>query len=268
MLRLHLRFEIRDWRFQIRFRISNFESRISNRAPGLLGIFVLFSFFGAPVFAQTVWDGVYTSEQAKRGQTAYMQQCVSCHKPDLLGIEGAMKGEPFIERRREDNLETLFLDMKSTMPRGNPGGLPDQTYADIISFMLQSNAMPAGHTELKPDVLASIQLIGKDGPKPVPNFVPVLSVGCLEQNGNSNWVLEEASEPVRTRDSFKRIEKELEDSKTRPLGDYTFKLQDADNFDPFPHEDQKVQVKGIIVRSSTGTRINVNSIEGISPTCQ
>jgi hypothetical protein len=179
-----------------------------------------------------------------------------------------MKGEPFIERRREDNLETLFLDMKATMPRGNPGGLPDQTYADIISYLLKSNDMPAGSTELKPVMMEKVQLVGKDGPRPVPNFVPVLSVGCLTQAGNSNWVLEQASEPVRTRDSFKRIEKELEASKTRPLGDYTFRLQDADNFDPFPHIDQKVQVKGIIVRSPAGTRINVNSIEGISATCE
>lgn len=224
--------------------------------------------FGSPLFAQTVWNGVYTADQADRGKAAYTQYCVGCHKPDLLGIEGAMKGEPFIERRREDNLETLFLDMKATMPRGNPGGLPNQTYTDIISYLLQSNDMPPGKTELKPDLLEQVQLVGKDGPKPVPNFVPVLSVGCLEQMGNSNWVLELASEPVRTRDSFKKIDKELEESRTRPLGDYTFRLQDADDFNPFPHEDKKVQVKGIIVRSSTGTRINVNSIEEISATCQ
>jgi hypothetical protein len=221
-----------------------------------------------PLFAQTVWDGVYTADQAQRGKTGYTQYCVECHKPDLLGIEGAMKGEPFIERRREDNLETLFLDMKATMPRGNPGGLPDQTYIDIISFVLQSNDMPAGKTELKPEVLDNVELVGKGGPRPVPNFVPVLSVGCLEQMGNSNWFLEQASEPVRTRDSFKKIDKELEESKNRPLGDYSFRLQDAENFDPFPREDKKVQVKGIIVRSPTGNRINVNSIEEISATCQ
>ena len=231
-------------------------------------VFVVFCFLSTPIFAQTVWDGVYTADQAERGKTAYTQNCVGCHKPDLLGIEGSMKGEPFIERRREDNLETLFLDMKATMPRGNPGGLPDQTYADIISYLLKSNDMPAGATELKPVQMEKIQLVGKDGPKPVPNFVPVLSVGCLIQAGNSNWVLEQASEPVRTRDSFKKIDKELEASRTRQLGDYTFRLQDADNFDPFPHIEQKVQVKGIIVRSPAGTRINVNSIEEISATCQ
>src|SRR5689334_5096118 len=125
-----------------------------------IGIWFLFLWF-FPTFSfvqQTVWDAVYTGDQARRGEVAYTQYCVGCHKPNLDGIEGAMKGDAFIERRREDNLETLFLDMKATMPRGNPGGLPDQTYTDIISYLLQNNEMPAGSTELKPEVLERVQL--------------------------------------------------------------------------------------------------------------
>jgi mono/diheme cytochrome c family protein len=224
-------------------------------------------FLSSSLFGQTVWDGVYTAEQARRGQTAYTQSCVACHKADLLGIEGAMKGEPFMERRREDNLETLFLDMKATMPRGNPGGLPEQTYTDIISYLLQNNDMPPGLIELKPAALEKIQLVGKDGPKPVPNFAPVLSVGCLIQTGETSWVLIQASEPVRTRDSFKKIDKELAASQTRSLGPYTFKLQDAADFDAQSHVEQKVQVKGVLERSPAGTRNNVNSIEGVSESC-
>jgi S-disulfanyl-L-cysteine oxidoreductase SoxD len=230
--------------------------------------FLFLRFFSASLFAQTVWDGVYTDEQAKRGQTVYAQYCLRCHKADLMGIEGAMKGDAFMERRREDNLETLFLDMKATMPRGNPGGLPDPTYADLIAYFLQSNDVPAGSSELKPSLLEKVQLVGKDGPKPVPNFVPVLSVGCLIQTGPNAWVLINASEPVRTRDSFKKIDKELQASQTRALGPYTFRLADAENFDAAPNTEKKVQVKGVIVRSPTGNRINVNSIEPISDSCQ
>jgi beta-phosphoglucomutase-like phosphatase (HAD superfamily) len=35
-----------------------------------------------------------------------MQYCVTCHKADLVGIDGAMKGDSFMERRREDSLAT------------------------------------------------------------------------------------------------------------------------------------------------------------------
>src|SRR4051812_34125168 len=166
----------------------------------LLIVFVPLWFMASPAFGQTVWHGIYTVDQARRGEAAYSQYCARCHKADLLGIEAALRGESFMERRREDNLETLFLDMKATMPRGNPGGLPDQTYADILSYILEKNEMPAGSVELKANALAELQLVGKDGPKPVPNFALVLSVGCLVQTGQDSWILTHASEPVRTRD--------------------------------------------------------------------
>jgi mono/diheme cytochrome c family protein len=225
-------------------------------------------FLSPPVFATTVWDGVYTSAQSQRGQAAYTQYCISCHKADLSGIEGAMKGDFFMERRREDTLDTLFLDMKATMPRGRPGSLPDQTYVDIISFILQHNEMPAGAAELKPDLLDKIDVVSKDGPKPVPNFAPVLSVGCLIANGENRWSLVNASEPVRTRDSFKRIEKEIKASQDRAVGSETFRLADAENFDAAANVGKRVQVKGVIVRAPAGNRINVNSIEPITDTCQ
>jgi hypothetical protein len=185
-----------------------------------------------------------------------------------MGIEGAMKGEPFMERRREDSLESLFLDMKATMPRRNPGGLPDQTYVDIISYLLKNNEMPAGSAELKPEGIDQVDLVGKDGPKPVPNFVPVLSVGCLVDNGEKKFTLINASEPVRTRDSFNRIERELKASQARALGSNTFRLADADDFGAADNVGKKVQVKGIIVRAPAGNRINVNSIELIADRCQ
>lgn len=230
-------------------------------------VFVPLWLLAAPA-EKTVWDGIYTAAQAERGRKAYTQYCINCHKADLSGIEGAMKGEFFMERRREDNLETLFLDMKATMPRGNPGGLPDQTYTDIISFLLQNNEMPAGSSELKPDLLEHIDLIGKDGPKPVPNFAPILSVGCIIETGENRWVLINASEPIRTRDSFQKIEKEIVASQQRALGQYTFRLADAENFDAAAHLEKKVQVKGVIVRAPAGNRINVNSIEPIAEACQ
>ena len=37
----------------------------------------------------SVWDGVYTDEQAKRGTPLYSQFCASCHGPDLTGGEMA-----------------------------------------------------------------------------------------------------------------------------------------------------------------------------------
>jgi mono/diheme cytochrome c family protein len=219
-------------------------------------------------FSKTVWDGVYTAEQAQRGQSAYTLYCISCHKADLDGIEGALKGELFMERRREDSLETLFLDIRASMPRGKPGSLPDQTYVDIVSYLLQNNEMPGGSGELKPELLENIDVVGKDGPKPVPNFAPVLSVGCLVESGPNRFALTNASEPIRTRDSFQKIDKEIAASMQRPFGQHTFRLADAENFDAVTNLGKRVQVKGVIVRAPAGNRINVNSIEPIAESCE
>ena len=37
--------------------------------------------------SQTVWDGVYTAEQAKRGAEVYANHCASCHGLALTGGE-------------------------------------------------------------------------------------------------------------------------------------------------------------------------------------
>ena len=38
---------------------------------------------------RSVWDGVYTAEQAKRGEALYGQHCAACHGGTLLGAEAA-----------------------------------------------------------------------------------------------------------------------------------------------------------------------------------
>ena len=43
----------------------------------------------ASTYAQSdtasVWDGVYSEEQATRGEDAYQRECAACHLDDLLG---------------------------------------------------------------------------------------------------------------------------------------------------------------------------------------
>src|ERR1700747_2593958 len=39
--------------------------------------------------SQSVWDGIYTAEQATRGGALYLQKCAHCHGQDLTGGETA-----------------------------------------------------------------------------------------------------------------------------------------------------------------------------------
>jgi mono/diheme cytochrome c family protein len=216
--------------------------------------------------APTVWDGVYTDAQAERGKTAFEANCVTCHKADLTGIEDALKGEQFLERRREDNLDALFAGVK-TMPLRKPGSLSNEVYLDILSYVLQQNAMPAGTAELKLDALPAIRVIRKDGPAPVPTSSPVLVVGCVQAGPNDTWQLVNATEPVRTRGQFVHVDEELAVARTAPLGTLSFRLQDAEYLDIKPKAGQKAQAKGTLVRAPAGNRIIVSLLEPVAASC-
>lgn len=100
--------------------------------------------------SRSVWDGVYTDEQAKRGAPLYSQFCASCHGPDLTGGEmaPALVAGDFTSEWDGLTLGDLFERMRTSMPQNDPGGLSRQQNADILAYMLSSNKFPAGTTEL------------------------------------------------------------------------------------------------------------------------
>ena len=106
--------------------------------------------------APTVWDGVFTAEQAMRGEAAYERDCATCHLADLLGdgIAPALAGAAFDFRWSDLSVGDMFVAIRATMPQGAPASLSPQAYADIVSYMLQRNDFPAGDDELPTDEAA------------------------------------------------------------------------------------------------------------------
>jgi mono/diheme cytochrome c family protein len=96
------------------------------------------------------WDGVYTAEQAKRGEELYAAKCASCHGASLSGSEmaPALVGGDFAANWNDLSLGDLFERMRMTMPSDDPGSLGRQANADILAFMLQRGSYPVGKTEL------------------------------------------------------------------------------------------------------------------------
>ena len=101
----------------------------------------------------TVWDGVFTEEQVKRGATAYQSECSNCHGPSLEGADMTppLVGGGFTSNWNDLTLGDLFERIRLTMPLDNPGKLSRQQNVDVIAFILQTNAWPSGTTELVPD---------------------------------------------------------------------------------------------------------------------
>jgi len=104
---------------------------------------------------KSVWDGVYTEEQANRGRQGYSDQCASCHGPELTGGEmaPALAGGDFMAGWDGLTVGDLFERIRISMPQNAPGSLSGQQNADILAFVLASNKFPSGSAELAKEAM-------------------------------------------------------------------------------------------------------------------
>ena len=130
--------------------------KLKNPAIAIAGLTALGAFVCAiraqepPASPRSVWDGVYTEEQAKRGEAIYEKQCSACHGDKLAGRESAppLTGGAFLSNWNGLPLSDLFERVRKTMPQNAPGKLSRQQNADILAYVLSFNKFPAGKTEL------------------------------------------------------------------------------------------------------------------------
>lgn len=98
----------------------------------------------------SIQDGIYTDAQAARGAEAYSARCASCHAVDLRGNSNSpgLLGVGFMFLWEGRSVGELYTKMRTEMPSDQPGSLPAQTYADILSYILRANQFPVGEQEL------------------------------------------------------------------------------------------------------------------------
>jgi quinoprotein glucose dehydrogenase len=136
--------------------ILGYRARVLGTAAGLL----VLPAFAAPALplaeplllnVRSVWSGVYTTDQAKRGRSAFETSCAACHRPDLSGRGNAipaLRGESFTGDRHGTSVGELYQVVRSTMPPGRSASLSPETYADVVAYLLSANAFPPGSSEL------------------------------------------------------------------------------------------------------------------------
>jgi mono/diheme cytochrome c family protein len=219
----------------------------------------------------TVWDGVFTAAQAERGGQAFATHCSSCHGKDLEGGAGpALTGEQFFDNWREDSVKSLFSFIQTQMPQGARGSLGADTYIDILAHILSRNMVPAGSKVLTNDALEDIQLVGKDGPAPIPKFALISIVGCLAKGSDDEWKLDRVPAPVRTRQE-KPTPAEVKSSAARPLGTSTFRLVYIESlrpgFLPEQHVGQRLHGQGYLLSNDKGEGLSVTWLETVASSC-
>jgi mono/diheme cytochrome c family protein len=109
---------------------------------------------------RSVWAGVYTDEQAKRGEALYKAHCATCHLDSLRGAESAppLVGLAFASAWEGAPLADLFERMRTSMPSDAPGTLSRQQNADILAYMLHVAEIPSGPVALPGETRALEQI--------------------------------------------------------------------------------------------------------------
>jgi len=117
----------------------------------MLAVVFLVAALAAQDTPKTVWDGVYTEEQAQRGKALYMEKCVQCHGPELMGGgagAGPLQGATFGGNWNGVPLGDMLERLRQSMPLDKPATLSRQQCADVLAFIFSVNKFPAGKTEL------------------------------------------------------------------------------------------------------------------------
>ena len=125
----------------------------------------LFSSLGATALmaqapARSVWDGVFTAEQAATGKTVFEAKCAMCHGSEMNGAEmaPALAGGGFVANWSGVPLSEMTTRIHTTMPANDPGSLSNQEVALVTAYILSFNQFPAGSTALPTEQAAQSQI--------------------------------------------------------------------------------------------------------------
>ena len=111
-------------------------------------------------------EGVYTADQATKGEAVYKENCAACHGDNLEG-SGPMPqlaGKDFLANWQGKTVGDLFEKTSSSMPATAPGTLTPEQTTNLMAYLLSQGKYPAGAAAL-PGTADDLKKISIDAPK-------------------------------------------------------------------------------------------------------
>src|SRR5688500_11170967 len=111
-------------------------------------------------------EGVYTADQATKGDAVYKEQCAACHGDNLEG-SGPMPplaGKDFLTNWQGKTVGDLYEKTQTSMPATAPGTLTPEQATNLMAYMLSVGKYPAGSEALS-DKTDDLKKITIDAPK-------------------------------------------------------------------------------------------------------
>jgi hypothetical protein len=95
--------------------------------------------------------------------------------------------------------------------------------------------------------------------------VDIVSVtGCLKEQSPNNWMITSATDPVPSNANAPAA-KDI--PSTPPAGKNEFKLIGVSEFNLPAHRDHTVVVKGLFIKATPMSRLNMTSVTMVAPSC-
>lgn len=156
----------------------------------------------------------FTLQQQADGQAAYAANCaMGCHQPDMAGLGpiAPLRGERFLSAFGNRTVGELTTVIRTAMPPTNVGGLTQETYLNIVAYILAMNGGKAGINPLgleSPLLISSVTDplaaaapmavaeggAAEEGPigvtvaGTVPDFVPVSDAELIDPDP-ADWII-------------------------------------------------------------------------------
>ena len=123
----------------------------------------------AATATSTLWSGVFSAAQAKRGLLEYARSCEHCHGSNLIGNPTdevpSLVADGFMFHWKGRTVQDLYARLSKSMPSDAPGSLDAGTYLDLVAYLLEANGFPSGQQDLDRDRLSAL-VIEKSPPRP------------------------------------------------------------------------------------------------------
>jgi mono/diheme cytochrome c family protein len=228
-------------------------------AAALMAVVSVTASAQAPPTRNPLWEGVFSAEQVSRGAAVFNSQCTNCHTLESQGNR-PLSGKKFWDSYTLKSVGDLLTFIQKNMPNGRGGTLSEETAADLVALVLQTNGVPAGNTQLVPSAAAAIPIVPREGAAELPAGALVRFVGCLTKNG-ADFVVTNATPPQRTTGSAI-----APDDATSPLGQKSITLKylltklDAD-------VGKRVLATGLLIGVGGVDGLNVSTVTKVADSC-
>lgn len=115
---------------------------------------------------RTIWDGVFTADQAAAGGSLYTQYCQGCHGKTGRGTPGGpgVTGANLNKKWEETSLLDFWTFAHTNMPPGAAGQIgSEQDYVNIVAYIMEMHGAEPGESELvwNEEQLGNIYIVRK-----------------------------------------------------------------------------------------------------------